>query len=591
LGVIACGSSPQSNSARGSTPATGSGPGGNTGGGGGNDDGTVIAARSFDQVVPSGATRRGDTTPVNVTTTVFIPEHIEGASYPLVLHSHGFGGSRVGVADAANSSATPGDIESTSSIFGRLDDQVRLLWDAGYAVISFDERGFGRGDDGDDGNDGLIEAMDPDFEIQDAIAVLDWAEANLNLSEDATGNPVVGAIGGSYGGGYQLLLAAFDDRLDAITPTATWYSLFRALVPNEVIKKGYGTGLCTVITADNAEPGPRTQSACQQASTQMTTRYQEDILVNNAEVVELFAGHGYNRIQQRHEDANDSFTMRPIDTLFIQGNRDILFDFNQAADNYRFLSGIGGDVRLMTMESGHSLRQTRMLGGSQGTLGTNTCGQLDVLASVRAWLDLKLRGNAAAGAQLPGEICISLDNNNGVNLSSLPDTAATAFDSYELTVPATNITAANNNSMTETGQAVFLPLAAAIPAGVNLLAGIPVAQLTVSDTNAAGAVNGGTTVFVGVGIRRAGTTFLADQQVLPIRSTDSRSGDTPTAIELVGIGEQLQENDEVGLLLYGSFDQFEAGTGTPTNFNVNNNVTVAGTVRFPVFSAAVQTRP
>ncbi len=579
LAVTACGGNSPSNN-----DSVEGGPGGP-----GSDTPVTVAARSFDQTVVSTATRRGDTTAVNVTMTVFVPEHLEGETYPLILHSHGFGGSRVGIAEAANSSTEPSDPDNTSSIFGRIDDQVRLLWDDGYAVVSFDERGFGRGDDGDDGNDGLIEAMDPDFEIQDAIAVLDWAEDNLDITEDANGNPVVGAIGGSYGGGYQLLLAAFDDRLDAITPTATWYSLLRALVPGTVIKKGYGTGLCTVITADNAEAGPRTTSACQQASTQMSTRYQEDILVDNAEVTELFEGHGMNRIQQRHEDSSDSFTMRPVDTLLIQGNRDILFDLNQSIDNYNFLSGIGGDVRMMTIESGHSLRQTRMLGGSQGVLGPSTCGPLDSPASIRAWFDLKLRGNAAASSLIPAEICLSLNDTQSINLNALPDATAAAFDDYELTVPGTAITAAQNNTQSE-GGGTFIPLSTAIGTAVNVIAGQPIAELTVSDSNAAGAANGGTTVFVGIGIRRSGTVFLVEQQVLPIRSVDTRSGATPEPIELIGVSELLQENDEVGLLLYGSFDQFEAGTGTPTNYNANNNVTVSGTVRLPIFNATVNTR-
>lgn len=569
--------------------------------------GDTIAASASDLSLTSTAPREDDdTAAVTVTFTLFLPERSAGDTVPLIVHSHGFGGSRVGTAEAAADPAEDDDIDSTRSVFARLDDQVRLLWDAGYAVVSFDERGFGRGQDGDDGNSGAIQIMDPDFETQDAIAVLDWIDDPASevdgvavrelIARDGNGNMIAGAIGGSYGGGYQLLLAALDDRLDAITPTATWYSLLQSLLPNEVIKKSYSTGLCALITTSMAESGTRTQSACDQAADSgamggAAARYRDDIRMQRDVLEAAFRDHGMIEIERRHNE-EAGFTMRPIDTLLVQGNRDILFNLNQSFENYRFLNGLdGSDVRLMTMENGHSIRQTRMNPGSQGPLGPSACGPLDSLDSVRAWFDLKLRGNAGAEALIPAEVCLSLDDTTAVNLDAVPvaSRSNTDFDSFEVTIPDTGITAQQSNVNGVDG-GMFFPLDTAIAGDGFVLAGVPVAELTITAADALAEQNGGTTAFIGIGIQRGGETLLVDDEVQPIRSAPQEM-DTSGELPLVGIGENLLDGDVVGVLVYGNFDIYETGTGSvPTNFGANNRFSISGSVRLPVIASAVVQR-
>lgn len=562
--------------------------------------GDTIAASATNLSLTSAAGREDDPdTQVTVPFTLFLPERTEGAAVPLIVHSHGFGGSRVGVDEANADPAEDDATDSTRSVFDRLDDQVRLLWDAGYAVVSFDERGFGRdGEESDDGNTGAIQIMDPDFEIQDAISVLDWIDDPANevadvIARDGNGNMIAGAIGGSYGGGYQLLLAALDDRVDAITPTATWYNLLQSLLPNEVIKKSYSTGLCALITTSMAEAGERNASACMQASDtgNPTSRYRGDITMMLDELEEAFLTHGMVEIERRHNEEAD-FTMRPVDTLLVQGNRDILFNFNQGYENYRFLNSLSGsDVRLMTMENGHSIRQTRMNPGSQGALGPSSCGPLDSLDSVRAWFDLKLRGMASAEALLPSEVCISLDNTTAANLTEVPVAASsnTAFDGFELTIPSTAITAMQTNIGGVDG-GTFIPLDNAIVGDDFVLAGVPMAQLTVTAADAAAELNGGPAAFIGVGINRDGSIILADDQVQPLRATPEVMDNT-VELPLVGIGENLLDGDQVGVLIYGNFDIYETGTGSaPMNFGTNNRYNIEGTVRLPIVQAATVSR-
>lgn len=588
-GLLALGGCSSGSSSSGALLGDGDGDAGN---GGGEDQ---VAAQAMDVTIPSPTPRADGTTPVNISMTVFIPAHNPGDTYPLIVHSHGFGGSRVGIEEAMADPAEPDPIDSTRSIFSRIDDQVRLLWDAGYAVISFDERGFGRGDDGDMGNDGEAEIISPDFEIVDAIAVLDWAEVNLpDLARDDNGDLLVGTIGGSYGGGYQLLLAALDPRVDAIVPAATWYNLLQSLLPNDVIKKAYSTGLCLLAQTDMAELGQLATSACAQAAevpvpASATARYQEDIRLMNQELQDFFFTHGLVDFERR-QDAG-MFMMRPVDALLLQGNRDILFNLNQAVDNYQFLNPIdGADVRLLTLENGHSIAATRMLGGSQGPLGPSACGQLDGLAALRAWFDLKLRGNAGAETNLPPEVCLSLDDGSGVFLDSVPvaDVGNAQFDPFEIAIPDTMVTAMANNSQSATGQAVFIPLGNPIQTAGQVLAGVPVANVTIDDT--APDPRGGTTAFIGIGINRGGSIILVDDQVQPLRAADPRTGASPMPVELIGVGEQLQLGDELGVLLYGSFDQYEPGLGLPANFSLTNNYTISGSIRLPVVTAVVQSR-
>ncbi|HEX5861867.1 MAG TPA: alpha/beta fold hydrolase, partial [Nocardioides sp.] len=155
----------------------------------------------------------GSTEKVQICYTLFRPA---GASrtdrVPFIMHSHGWGGSRT-------------------------KDPARFQkWlDAGYGVLSFDQRGFGE-------SGGKAHVENPDYEGHDVrrlialIADLGW------VRKDAPGDPRMGAIGGSYGGGYQFLGAFESLRLkgtpifDALAPEITWYDLKESLGPEEVVR-------------------------------------------------------------------------------------------------------------------------------------------------------------------------------------------------------------------------------------------------------------------------------------------------------------------------------------------------------------------
>lgn len=159
---------------------------------------------------------------------------------PVILHSHGWGGSR------------------TSS-----DGAFRRELDRGFGVVSIDQRGFGA-------SGGQAHVQDPELEGRDIIAVidhvaaLDWVLHDLDEhGEVDPHDPVLFAMGGSYGGGFQLVTAlteirdtaVFADgevaepgrtRFNALAPDMTWFDLSRSLAPEGVVRTAWALLLYSV---------------------------------------------------------------------------------------------------------------------------------------------------------------------------------------------------------------------------------------------------------------------------------------------------------------------------------------------------------
>ena len=155
----------------------------------------------------------GTAVPVRICYSLFQPE---GASaehtVPLIFHSHGWGGSRTKDAAAFKS---------------WLDD--------GYGVLSFDQRSFGE-------STGVAHVMNPDLEGRDVIKLVDFVASLDWVTKQRPGDPLIGAIGGSYGGGYQFA-GAFTElrdrgrtRFDALAPEITWWDLKQSLAPDEAAR-------------------------------------------------------------------------------------------------------------------------------------------------------------------------------------------------------------------------------------------------------------------------------------------------------------------------------------------------------------------
>jgi ABC-2 type transport system ATP-binding protein len=84
--------------------------------------------------------------------------------------------------------------------------------------------------------------------------MLDWVATQTGVLLDGPRDPRVGMAGGSYGGGIQLIAAAIDCRVDAITPTIAWHSLTTSLYKAETPKNGWSGLLTTVTKGRSVDP-------------------------------------------------------------------------------------------------------------------------------------------------------------------------------------------------------------------------------------------------------------------------------------------------------------------------------------------------
>lgn len=464
----------------------------------------------------------------DIAITVLEPTTVtEGSTYPLMLHSHGYGGSR----------------QTTRPESGLM----RRLLDAGYGVISIDERGHN-----DSG--GTIRILDPALEGQDLLQVLDWAEDHLdwiaynNQGPDTglgKGNPIVGSIGGSYGGGYQHLIYAIDakHRLDAIAPDITWHDLRYSLYPGHVFK----TTWATLLSAAGNLP-PNRQDA------QVNQGLIEGITTNSLSDENLALLYGNSMAS--HCAGENAYTaggaLTRIDAFLTQSAQDTLFNFNDAYGNYRCLSALGGDVRLFTKAQGHGL--------DNGDGGEH-CGSIDRDDATFAWFEEKLYRRAGVADFVP-HVCLMLGGSG--------DDAVVVNE-----VPVGGMVAAFDEANMLTGEISGLlprvvPVYTAPEAG-DVLAGVPVLDVTVLSGLGTESGLGDPILFFALGTPNdRGGYEVFQNQYRPVR------GYGHVTIEMNGVFERLAPGQELVLLIHqGVLGQFATSSSTiPTLVSASGSVSL-----------------
>jgi len=273
------------------------------------------------------------TEPVDLDTTVYLPQSATGANpAPAVLLAHGFGGTKHSVADSA------GELASR-----------------GYVVLTWSARGFGN-------SGGTISLDHPAYEVNDARALLDALAARPEVRKDSGADPRVGVVGGSYGGALALLLAAADQRVDAIVPQITWHNLAGAFFPEAagggpadgVFKRnwaglffGSGSGLDAATLLGSGDSPPRRQDdiQCGRFSREVCDVYLQVATTGRAstEAVEL--------LERRSPAGVLSRIKAP--TLLVQGQADTLFPLSEADANARGIAANGTPVRVAWYSGGH----------------------------------------------------------------------------------------------------------------------------------------------------------------------------------------------------------------------------------------------
>ncbi|MGE2689036.1 CocE/NonD family hydrolase [Mycolicibacterium pulveris] len=202
-----------------------------------------------------------------------------------------------------------------------------MLLRAGYNVVTWDPRG-------EWSSGGRLEIDHPDYEGQDMVALISWISQQPEALLDAPGDPRIGMVGASYGGGIQLVTAAIDDRVDAIVPTIAWHNLNTALYKNGATKTSWGAILTAALLFTGARVNPRIYSVV---------------------AVGLITGQlpkvDQNFLEQRSISQLIENVSAP--TLLVQGTVDTLFTLQEAHDNAMVLIGNGVPTKVVWYCGGH----------------------------------------------------------------------------------------------------------------------------------------------------------------------------------------------------------------------------------------------
>ena len=221
-----------------------------------------------------------------------------------------------------------GDTDTTSGGYGLFGDlNISALNTAGYNVLTWDPRGFGK-------SGGTIETDSAEFEGRDAQRLIDWVAQQPGVQLDGRGDPRLGMVGASYGGGIQLVTAAIDCRVDAIVPQLAWHSLGPSLYMAQTVKSGWGDLLYTTAAGHKLDP-------------HITSAHTvgDDTGVLSAADVKWFLDRGPGDLV-RHITAP---------TLIEQGTIDTLFALNEAVINFGILQSQHVPVAMLWMCSGHGV--------------------------------------------------------------------------------------------------------------------------------------------------------------------------------------------------------------------------------------------
>jgi pimeloyl-ACP methyl ester carboxylesterase len=442
------------------------------------------AARAVDEgTVSNGTVSSADGTLVHY--SLFKPNGASPTSkVPMIFHSHGWGGSRN---------------TTVASVNDWLAD--------GFGVLSFDQRGHGESTDVATVEDPAREGADVSALIN-FVASLDWVQL------DAPGDPVLGAIGGSYGGGYQTIGALSDlqrlghQRFNAIAPEITWFDLPDSLGPQLVPRTLWTTLLYAVAPAhaDYIDQGEAIGLA--------TATFPDGTLPVGPNLKQIFYEHSPKWFSDHHYHLD-------IPVLFGQGITDNLFNLNQGIHNYQEVLTANARSKSIFVgyNSGHVLPEALPLSTNpSGNPCVTDWGKFERAFFHAAFAGLNPR-TALDGLQGPVKAFNIATSDNGC----LRTDGITNYQSYPV-APAGTIA-----STTVLGG----PVAYQLASGPMKIAGIPhlKGSLTtlVADARAFFAISVGAT---------PATAQVVQNNVLPIRRLLPTVGEA-LDLELPGIGIEV----------------------------------------------------
>ncbi len=281
------------------------------------------------------------------------------------------------VPSTATATAPAPAVLTTNGFGGSKDDQDgagQALGREGYVTLSYTGLGFP-----DSGC--KITLDDPDYDGKAAKQLVDFLGGTKTdkaghtvdfyaaVAQDAPGDPKVGMIGGSYGGQVQFAAAGLDQRIDALIPIITWNDLSYSLAPNNtsfqrtaaspasvtyttpgVHKKQwtslfFGVGITDGIQGSAVDPTRNvgcpnfTDQACLSKAQLDTRGWPDQATLDLA----------------RHASVTSYVEDVTAPTLIVQGQKDTLFNLQEAAATYRAMQAQDTPVQMIWQSWGHSL--------------------------------------------------------------------------------------------------------------------------------------------------------------------------------------------------------------------------------------------
>jgi ABC-2 type transport system ATP-binding protein len=360
----------------------------------------------------------------------------------------------------------PGDTNvSAVGVLGAIN--IASLQRAGYNVLTWDPRGFGS-------SGGAVEVDSADFEGKDVERLIDWVATQSGVQLDGAGDPRMGMIGGSYGGGIQLVTAGIDCRVDAIVPVIAWHELTSSLYKADTIKAGWANALSLITRGRNVDEHVTHSNQVGQATG-----------VLDADDQAWFAQRGVDDLLEHIN----------VPTLIIQGTVDTLFTLDEGVTNYRALRDRGVPTAMVWFCGGH------------GICLTDPGDPERVSKSGIAWLNRYVKNDP------------SVDTGARVDIVDQDGTAFHA-DDYPFTA-GTPVTADGTGTLSLTADGGAGPVPAAKASGAGLLGGI---ATVITPAQAANAVN------VPIPTPTTSTNIVGAPQLKFTYTGTPGTGDKPTRV-------------------------------------------------------------
>jgi ABC-2 type transport system ATP-binding protein len=242
---------------------------------------------------------------------------------------------------------------------------------SGFNVVTWDPRG-------EYASGGILQLDNPFYEGRDVSALIDWSLANTGTLQPG-GSPLIGMIGGSYGGGIQM--TTVDPRIQAIVPAIAWNSLNESLYPSKVFKTAWSNALAVALL---------------QAGARLNTQIPIGILTGN-----LF---GFltesNQAALGSSGPTALLTKLNVPALFVQGTVDALFPLQQAVANVQtmleqnpYFSGANANkVKMIWFCGGHGVCLDPVDQSAQAT---------SIFTQDMTWLNYYIKGAPVDINQIP----------------------------------------------------------------------------------------------------------------------------------------------------------------------------------------------